>query len=135
MGNKTAPMPVLRWFSLPLPGASKGVQPAPVADRAMVWTDRRSRRMDALRARVAQHGEYHISPNCARYVWPHFTLVATMGGLWIAQDDFPPPVGGVDPLPEEWREVLRFARDLGYGDPGEPMYDEATGVYLWVLSS
>lgn len=106
----TAPMPML---ALP-------------AQRSPVETDARRRRREALRS-VGAVGD--------RYVWPHFTLVVTLGGLWIAQDDYFPANGEEDPIPAEWRDVLRFARSFGCRDVGEPWYDTQLSVYVWIVLS
>jgi hypothetical protein len=100
--------------------------PMPLARSATAAVGRPLRRLEALSA-LGACGE--------RYTWRHFDLLVTLGGLWIAQDDWLPELGEADPIPAEWRGVLTLCRELGYHDLGEPMYDSSTGTWIWSVLS
>lgn len=73
--------------------------------------------------------------------WKHFDVILaerrSASGyrrIWVAQDDYFPKPGEEDPIPREWRGVLSLLGGFGFfGDPGEPVYDTVTGVWLWMM--
>lgn len=76
---------------------------------------------------------YALGAQGQHYVWPHFTLMVTWGGLWVAQDDYFPPEGEPDPIPAEWREVLELCRQFGYWNLGEPLLEPTADVFVWTV--
>jgi hypothetical protein len=73
--------------------------------------------------------------------WRHFDVVLAerrsagdRRRAWVAQDDYFPEPGKVDPIPREWRGVQALLWGFGFlDDPGEPIYDTVTGVWIWIL--
>lgn len=70
--------------------------------------------------------------------WHSFThydvVIGPTGRVWIAQDDWLPEPGGYDPVAEEWHYVAALISRFAPDDIGEPWYDRAAGVWIWVIA-
>lgn len=69
-----------------------------------------------------------------RYTFLCYDVVVSRGAIWIAQTDWlPENPGDYDYVAAEWPRVIDLARQWGYHDLGEPLYDTVEGVWVWAV--